>query len=699
MMRLLVSFLFMLVASLPLQAMAQSVNMPVYGTGLDILIQFKAKTNQNVQNKMLQDSKVANVRSFKAAGGIQHWQLEMPMDAAEVINKLKAHPDIEFIEPNYRRYMRVVPDDIHFDKQWGMHNVGQFVGSVPNIDMQLPAAWDIQPGSPTVVVAVIDDSIDINHEDLYANIWTNMGENPNNGQDDDGNGYADDLHGWDFVNNDNDPSADVGKGEGHGTMVAGCIGAVGNNVLGVSGVNWNVSIMPLKFLGDVASELAAIDYAIANGAHIVNASWGGPQFSYAESAGMQKLLNAGILLVAAAGNNNVNNDKVLDYPSSLPYANILAVSAMQPDGRLTSWSHYGATTVDVAAPGHTIYTTTSDTTGPLYDYTSGTSFSAPLTAGVAALVKAQYPGATYQELKGRLMASSTKLGQHGLSATDGMVNADLALRIAPRPELVIADLALKDSNNNLIDPNESLQLNITLENVWQAATGINGTLSTTDSLVTMTKSTSTWANLSIGGKATASFTFSTGEINGFREIPFVLDLITTEGATFKRFFTLNSGTLIPDVSYQGTTMTHDQAEFQYYHVDVAAGTPLLNIQTTADADIDILVRYGAEPLFDYALYGINPIFGRDKDSLISAQPSTGNEQVLVENPQAGTWHIIVISFDQKAATYTVKAGSSLDLTRSGGGSSGLCLSNTWLFVPSTWLMLLVILALSMRRRK
>ncbi|MDX8383478.1 MAG: S8 family peptidase, partial [Ghiorsea sp.] len=512
-----------------------------------------------------------------------------------------------------------------------------------------------------------------------------------------GNGFIDDVHGWDFLNHDNDPSADASVGEGHGTMVAGCIGAVGNNGLGVSGVNWNVSIMPIKFVPDVAGELAAMDYAIANGAKIINASWGGPQFSYAESAAAQKLLQNGILLVAAAGNYHGNNDRVADYPSGLPYPNILSVSSFSFTGTLSAWAHYGATSIDVTAPGESIYTTT---TPDQYDYTDGTSFSAPLTAGVAALILAQYPTATYQDIKGRIMASSTKMQQHGLSATDGRINAGQALSINPQPELVISSLQLNDNNNNLIDPNESISLNITLENVWQATTGITATLTTTDPLVSIATATSSWIDLNMGQKAAANvdFALQIGDFIGYRSIPFSLTITTASGHTFMRHFSLTSGRLLPDTTYQANTMQHEQDLFQYYHIDVAAGQPLLNITSKANADVDILLKYGSQPLFDYNSYDINPVYGRDKYTQVSATGFTGNEQIIITHPQAGTWHVVVASFDRQAASYELLASTTSSLAlvpnipQSTSRNQSVCIQPAQLFSPSSLFFVLSLLA-------
>jgi len=585
-----------------------------------------------------------------------------------------------------------------------MNNTAQYVGAVNNIDMNMPEAWVTTTGSSTVVVAVIDDSVDINHADLYANIWTNLGEIPNNNIDDDNNNYVDDVHGWDFVDNDNDPSANPGTGEGHGTMVAGCIGATGNNGVLGSGVNWNVSIMPLKFLGDVASELAALNYAIDNYAQIVNASWGGPQFSRSESLGMAKLLSKGILLVTAAGNYDGNNDRVADYPSSLPYANILAVGAHNIKGKYTDWTHYGQTSIDVAAPGESVFVL-SPASGS--EFASGTSFSSPLTAGVAALIKAQFPTATYQEIKGRIMASSASLTEHGYSATDGRVDAAAAFTKTAQPEIVISNISVSDSNNQLIDANETLQLGIELENVWLAATGITATLTSIDPLVTISSSTAAWPNLGMGQKAPSlsNFVITTGAVAGYYKFPFVLNITSAGGFTFTRYFSLDTGTLIVETEVSATNMNNAHDEFQYFHIDVPAGQSVLNVSTAANTDIDILMQYGSEPMFDYAAY-FDPS-GRGLNVLTSTS-SIGNEQILVNNPQAGTWHVVVISFDQVPTTYQIMASTTSTeplaplekvLVTTGSSSGGPCLSPFQAMSPIPVGLIAMMLALHLRRRK
>jgi subtilisin family serine protease len=222
-----------------------------------------------------------------------------------------------------------------------------------------PEAWDVTQGSSTVVIAVMDTGVDYNHPDLAGNIWSNPGEVAGNTLDDDNNGYVDDIRGWDFVDDDNDP-VDV---QGHGTHVSGTIAAVGNNGIGVTGVCWQAKIMPLRtfdaFSGGATSAriIAAIGYAVNKGAKVINASFGGPDYSQAEYDALSSANSAGVLFVAAAGNETANNDTTPAYPAGYNLANIISVAATDQNDGLTYFSNYGATSVHVAAPGQNIYST------------------------------------------------------------------------------------------------------------------------------------------------------------------------------------------------------------------------------------------------------------------------------------------------------------------------------------------------------
>jgi subtilisin family serine protease len=354
-------------------------------------------------------------------------------DRAQALAALRRDPRVRFAErdPVYR--VDVLPNDPSFGQLWGLNNTGQSVktsAGTPDADIDAPEAWATTTGSSSVVVAIVDSGVDWHHPDLAANIWTNPGEScpgcANDGIDNDGNGYVDDVHGWDFVNDDNDPSDD----NGHGTHVAGTIGASGSNGLGVTGVNWNVKIMPLKFIGangegSADDAVRAILYATRMGAVVSNNSWGGEEFSQALEDAIADADARGSLFVAAAGNSGRNTDTTPDYPSGFDVPNVLTVGATDQNDVKAWFSNYGRRTVDLAAPGTNIYSTWP---GGTYRFLDGTSMAAPHATGVVALAKAAFPSASAVGLKTLLLRTVDQNASFtGLSATGGRLNARAAV--------------------------------------------------------------------------------------------------------------------------------------------------------------------------------------------------------------------------------------------------------------------------------
>jgi subtilisin family serine protease len=302
----------------------------------------------------------------------------------QTLQAYQSRADVIQATPNFVLRSQAVPNDASFGSLWGLSNAG-LQGGTANADINATRAWDFGTTS-NVVTAVIDTGVDYLHRDLAANIWVNSDEIPGNGLDDDRNGYVDDTRGWDFANNDNDPMDD----NGHGTHVAGTIGAVGNNGIGVSGVAWSTQIMPLKFLdrdggGSLSDAIEAISYARINGAKIINASWGGGGFSSALQSAITQFQNAGGIFVAAAGNESSNNAIVPSYPANYP--NVISVGASTRSDTLASFSNFG-TNVQVVAPGQAILSTLPNNT---YGVLSGTSMATPHVAGALALLWGQNP--------------------------------------------------------------------------------------------------------------------------------------------------------------------------------------------------------------------------------------------------------------------------------------------------------------------
>ena len=275
------------------------------------------------------------------------------------MNALAAQPWVAHVEPNYIYKATAMPNDTDYGLYWGLQNTGQTVNGVAGIagsDMSVSKAWDINTNCTTITVAVIDTGVDYNHPDLTANIWSNVGEIAGNGIDDDANGFIDDIRGWDFVQGDNDPM-DFAY---HGTHVAGTIGASGNNTIGGTGVCWNSTIMPLRVLDSTGSGftsdiIAAVNYAVANGVKVINMSLGGPNPSVLMDAAIANAPN--VLFVIAAGNDATNNDTTPSYPASYNQPNIISVAATTQTDGLAYFSNYGATSVDVGAPGTNIRST------------------------------------------------------------------------------------------------------------------------------------------------------------------------------------------------------------------------------------------------------------------------------------------------------------------------------------------------------
>lgn len=385
--------------------------------------------SRNLLVQFTQPAEVGSVASQSQSRGVDRWSrlestwdgirqlssdgwysIQVPngMDMQQAMQSLALRTDVAFATPDFRLYATATPNDPGLASTWGLSN-SRSVG----VDIGAKQAWDFGTSS-SVVVAVIDSGIDYNHVDLAANIWRNTDEIAGNGRDDDGNGYVDDIRGWNFVSDNNNPMDD----NGHGTHIAGTIGAVGNNATGVAGINWSIQMMPLKFLardgsGLLSDAIAAIDYARVNGAKIINASWGGGGFSSALQSAIQRFQNAGGIFVAAAGNEGSNNAVVASYPANYNLTNIVSVASSTSTDGLSSFSNYG-TNVDIAAPGSNIYSTLP---GNRYGSMSGTSMATPHVAGAMALLWGQNPSVTARQLIDAVMQNTDDVlrgpTQHG----------------------------------------------------------------------------------------------------------------------------------------------------------------------------------------------------------------------------------------------------------------------------------------------
>ncbi|CAD5966035.1 Thermitase [Planktothrix agardhii] len=411
-----------------------------------VIVKLKPGANSNEISNLQAQIGVTKV-STASQLGIDIWQI--PSGTVEkIISTYKNDPRFEYIEPDYIITLEDVekpssatessekitpqattPNDPGYSQLWGLNNIGQS-GGTADADIDAPEAWDIQKGNQNLVIGVIDTGVDYNHPDLSANIWTNPGEIAGDGIDNDSNGYIDDVRGWDFAYNDNNPM-DV---HGHGTHVAGTIAGKGNNGVGVTGVAWNAKIMPLKFLNDsgsgsLSNAILAINYATAKGVKLTNNSWGGGGYTQALSDAINTAGQQGALFIAAAGNSSLNTDITPAYPASYNLSNIISVASTTRTDGLSSFSNIGATTVDLGAPGSDIYSTLPNSSYGTY---SGTSMASPHVTGAAALLWSQNPTWTAQQIKNRLMSTGDSISAlNGKTVSGKRLNINNALSNLP----------------------------------------------------------------------------------------------------------------------------------------------------------------------------------------------------------------------------------------------------------------------------
>lgn len=311
------------------------------------------------------------------------------------VDTFQARPGVQFAQPDFKVSLASTPNDPSFGSLWGLDQISA------------PAAWNASTGTGRTIVAVIDTGVAYNHPDLQANMWRNAGEIAGNGIDDDRDGYVDDVYGYDFANNDANPMDD----NGHGTHVSGTIGAVGNNGIGVSGVDQHAKIMALKFLdssgsGYLSNAVRAVNYAVARGAKVINMSFGGGGYDAAMATALANARTKGVIVVIAAGNDGTNNDSSPVYPANYAGENLVAVAATDSNDKLASFSNYGKSTVDIAAPGVSIYSTLPN---GKYGTYSGTSMATPHVAGAMALVWDAHPTWTYKQVIASVLNSAERL--------------------------------------------------------------------------------------------------------------------------------------------------------------------------------------------------------------------------------------------------------------------------------------------------
>jgi len=416
------------------------------------------------------------------SGVLERVALGRGVSVERAIAALANRPGVVFAEPNWKLSKSAVSNDPFYttsSRLWGMYGDDQPTASGPTgttnqFGSQAEKAWDAGfTGSNSVFIGIVDEGIDVNHPDLKANIWVNPYDIPGDGIDNDGNGYIDDVNGWDFYSNDA-TVYDGGTGDRHGTHVAGTVGGVGGNGIGVAGVSWNVTMISTKFLGSdggyISGAVKSLDYLTdlkaRHGLNIVasNNSWGGGGYSTALHEAILRGAKSDILFVAAAGNSGVDTDVSANYPSNYStlvgtrsvtaasYEAVISVAALTSSGSLASFSNYGATTVDLAAPGASINSTLP---GNTYGGMSGTSMAAPHVSGAIALYAAAHPTASASQIRAAILGSTRATASlAGKTVTGGRLDVAAALNAvppapAPVPTLSINSVAALESAGRL----------------------------------------------------------------------------------------------------------------------------------------------------------------------------------------------------------------------------------------------------------
>jgi len=447
----------------------------------------------NTINQSFEGVKINSLQSISKSTKVQNTPVSrlyiveygIGIDSYDLAKELMNNPDIEYAVPVFNRYVTdYEPNDPLIAQQWHIDNINA------------KAAWDITKGSDDVVIGIVDSGSDWQHPDLASNIYINKNEIPDNGIDDDENGFVDDVNGWDFVGNvslsqainqqfrpDNDPKPISNGGNTHGTHVAGCASAATDNGVGIAAIGFNTKMIPIKCSSDnwtqsgtrgIFRGYQGIVYAAENGADIINCSWGGPGYNPAEQEMINSITEMGILVVASAGNDGISIDENSFFPTG--YDNILSVGSINSNNRKSGFSNFGVRT-DVYAPGGNIYATLPNNS---YGNSSGTSMAGPVAAGLAALVKAANPDWTPHQIAAQLRSTTKDLAN--VSAEDkplffGRIDAEAALTSNANnfstnkvKGMAISETSIAESG--IIDSYDQVTVNLTLVNYLAPVSGV-----------------------------------------------------------------------------------------------------------------------------------------------------------------------------------------------------------------------------------
>jgi len=607
----------------------------------EILVKFREPIPDAVTKGKAQHYK-AKIKRIDSDFGIEHWKIDETKSINDVINALQADPAIAIVEPNYRRFPRAIHTTAATDNNYARLR-----------QVNLPDLWKIpranEDESRKVIVAIIDDSFDIKHVDLKDNVYKP----------------------YDATVKSTDPTAkpcvDSYTGrqsiEEHGTMVMGVIGATVNNEFGIDGAGENALIMPIRISCNytVSAELEAFNHALKNGANIINLSYGGTQFSQLEKLAITELLKKDILIVAAAGNTHADNDRVLDYPSGLDLPNILAVTATDEQNKLVDWSQWGQTSVDIAGPGIRFYTTYASKNGKSFKYNNGTSFTAPLVAGVIASILHRSPSSSLMDVKAAIMATAIPLpyDEKALLATDGYIDGLSAFNQLsdPIPVPIIESIQIDDSengnNNGEVNPGESININVTVQNIWQnadfiqaeliplAPLNVSGLIDTASNIEGFNSETFTY------GSAQFVFAADFSALTQKQNIKFQLKLHgtynVTESFEITRYFTIDTGSLTNNKRVVNIMRKNGNQydESHYYNIvldnDVEKLDIILDTNNPNDntiKNLDLLAKFGSPPLFDYE-------GDTEKSVKQSDNPYSNRDTITIRNAKAGTYYVVV----------------------------------------------------------
>ena len=588
----------------PTIALGQHTNAdqrPQYVPG-EVLVKFKKGVDAS-KKKSTHDKMDASVLTEISAIGVQKVKSKFGKSTEDLVRQYKNDPDVLYAEPNGLYYIQALPNDPKFPNLWGLNNTGQIVAGVAgnqDADIDAPEAWGLFTGTANTIVADIDTGVDYTHPDIAANMWVNPGEIAGNGRDDDANGYVDDVYGWNFIYGNNNPMDD----HGHGTHVAGTIAASGNNGIGVTGISWRARIMALKICNSgggcsFSAAAQAVLYAARMGAKVSNNSYGG----LGAGAFSQTLLDAinvanGMLFVAAAGNDNNDNDKIPTYPCNLAASNVLCVAATGQDDSKASFSSYGLNSVDLAAPGVNILSTVPSAACELcepsgYRYLQGTSMAAPHVTGAAVLTTAMFPTLSVSKIKNVLMGSvDANPFLMPRIASGGRLNVNRALRsniiLSTSPSTIAVPAGQSGATSVSVQSLKSFSGSVTFSLAEDYFSGLSGSISpSTVSLAANGSATTTLTAVITAGIAAGDYpmTVQAAYVNALGQIETRQSVVIVTVQTDLAVTALNSTTVQAGGWFTVTDTVQNQGAGIAKRVYVGYYLSTDNVITDADVRI------------------------------------------------------------------------------------------------------------------